>query len=91
MQSSSAVIFFARDGSASMDQYKCDIVSDMLDSSDPGRCATAVTAREGSEVAAAGTGSERGPAHLSGARAVLTLAIRQAAKDRDLERQWHAQ
>jgi uncharacterized protein len=27
--SSSAVIFFARDGSASMDQYKCDIVSDM--------------------------------------------------------------
>lgn len=26
---SSAVIFFARDGSASMDQYKCDIVSDM--------------------------------------------------------------
>jgi uncharacterized protein len=27
--SSNAVIFFARDGSASMDQYKCDIVSDM--------------------------------------------------------------
>jgi uncharacterized sporulation protein YeaH/YhbH (DUF444 family) len=27
--SSSAVIFFARDGSASMDQNKCDIVSDM--------------------------------------------------------------
>jgi uncharacterized sporulation protein YeaH/YhbH (DUF444 family) len=26
---SSAVIFFARDGSASMDQFKCDIVSDM--------------------------------------------------------------
>ena len=26
---SNAVIFFARDGSASMDQYKCDIVSDM--------------------------------------------------------------
>lgn len=26
---SSAVIFFARDGSASMDQYKCDVVSDM--------------------------------------------------------------
>jgi hypothetical protein len=29
MPTSSAVIFFARDGSASMDQYKCDIVSDM--------------------------------------------------------------
>lgn len=27
--SSNAVVFFARDGSASMDQYKCDIVSDM--------------------------------------------------------------
>ena len=27
--STNAVIFFARDGSASMDQYKCDIVSDM--------------------------------------------------------------
>lgn len=27
--SNKAVIFFARDGSASMDQYKCDIVSDM--------------------------------------------------------------
>ena len=27
--SSNAVIFFARDGSGSMDQYKCDIVSDM--------------------------------------------------------------
>lgn len=27
--SSNAVIFFARDGSASMDQYKCDIISDM--------------------------------------------------------------
>jgi len=27
--SSNACIFFARDGSASMDQYKCDIVSDM--------------------------------------------------------------
>lgn len=27
--SSNAVIIFARDGSASMDQYKCDIVSDM--------------------------------------------------------------
>lgn len=27
--SSNAVIFFARDGSASMDQFKCDIVSDM--------------------------------------------------------------
>ncbi len=27
--SSNAVIFFARDGSASMDQYKCDVVSDM--------------------------------------------------------------
>jgi uncharacterized protein len=27
--SSNAVIFFVRDGSASMDQYKCDIVSDM--------------------------------------------------------------
>lgn len=27
--SSSAVIFFARDGSASMDQQKCDVVSDM--------------------------------------------------------------
>ncbi|RDJ35312.1 MAG: DUF444 family protein [Crenarchaeota archaeon] len=27
--SSNAVIFFARDGSASMDEYKCDIVSDM--------------------------------------------------------------
>ncbi len=26
---SNAVVFFARDGSASMDQYKCDIVSDM--------------------------------------------------------------
>lgn len=26
---SSAVIFFARDGSASMDQYRCDVVSDM--------------------------------------------------------------
>ena len=29
LPSSNAVIFFARDGSASMDQYKCDIVSDM--------------------------------------------------------------
>lgn len=29
LPSSSAVIFFARDGSASMDQQKCDIVSDM--------------------------------------------------------------
>jgi len=29
MPSSNAVVFFARDGSASMDQYKCDIVSDM--------------------------------------------------------------
>jgi len=27
--SSNAIIFFARDGSASMDQFKCDIVSDM--------------------------------------------------------------
>ena len=27
--SSNAVVFFARDGSGSMDQYKCDIVSDM--------------------------------------------------------------
>lgn len=27
--SSNAVLFFARDGSGSMDQYKCDIVSDM--------------------------------------------------------------
>lgn len=27
--SSNAVIFFARDGSGSMDQYKCDVVSDM--------------------------------------------------------------
>ena len=27
--SSNAVIFFARDWSGSMDQYKCDIVSDM--------------------------------------------------------------
>lgn len=27
--SSNAVVFFARDGSASMDQYKCDIVSNM--------------------------------------------------------------
>ena len=61
-----------------------DIVNDMLDASDP-RCATAVNAREGSE-ARAGTSSERGPAHLSGA--ALTMAIRQAAKDRDAERQW---
>ena len=44
----------------------------MLDASDPARCATAVTAREGSE-ARAGTGAERGPAHLSGA--ALTMAI----------------
>jgi uncharacterized protein len=29
MPSSNAVIFFARDGSGSMDEYKCDIVSDM--------------------------------------------------------------
>ena len=29
LPSSNAVIFFARDGSGSMDQYKCDIVSDM--------------------------------------------------------------
>lgn len=29
LPSSNAVVFFARDGSASMDQYKCDIVSDM--------------------------------------------------------------
>jgi hypothetical protein len=62
-----------------------DIVNDMLDSSDSARCATAATAREGSETPA-GTGSERGPAHLSGA--VLTLATRQAAEDRDAERQW---
>ena len=62
-----------------------DIVNDMLDASDPARCATAVTALEGSE-ARAGTSSERGPAHLSGA--ALTMAIRQAAKHRDAERQW---
>lgn len=29
LPSNNAVIFFARDGSASMDQYKCDIVNDM--------------------------------------------------------------
>jgi hypothetical protein len=36
--------------------------------------------------ARAGTSAERGPAHLSGA--ALTMAIRQAAKHRDAERQW---